>query len=96
MMLLYMCTLFHQDSNPHLWNNNLSSHQDFIVFHHKESSLSVLCFLNHLFDELRMMNVEFAMRVSYLELYNEELCDLLSTDDTVKIRIIRIVHLKHS
>lgn len=27
------------------------------------------------------------MRVSYLELYNEELCDLLSTDDTVKIRI---------
>ena len=27
------------------------------------------------------------MRVSYLELYNEELCDLLSTDDTSKIRI---------
>lgn len=27
------------------------------------------------------------MRVSYLELYNEELCDLLSTDDSVKIRI---------
>lgn len=43
--------------------------------------------LNHLFDELRLMDVEYAMRVSYLELYNEELCDLLSTDDTVKIRI---------
>lgn len=43
--------------------------------------------LNHLFDELRMMKVEFAMRVSYLELYNEELCDLLSTDDNAKIRI---------
>lgn len=43
--------------------------------------------LNHLFDELRMMEVEYAMRVSYLELYNEELCDLLSTDDTSKIRI---------
>lgn len=43
--------------------------------------------LNHLFDELRLMDVEYAMRVSYLELYNEELCDLLSTDDTIKIRI---------
>lgn len=43
--------------------------------------------LNHLFDELRMMEVEYAMRVSYLELYNEELCDLLSTDDSSKIRI---------
>ncbi|SPP84767.1 kinesin-like protein Klp61F [Drosophila guanche] len=43
--------------------------------------------LSHLFDELRMMEVEFTMRISYLELYNEELCDLLSTDDTTKIRI---------
>lgn len=34
-----------------------------------------------------MMECEFSMRVSYLELYNEELCDLLSTDDSVKIRI---------
>ncbi|EDW33050.1 GL16079 [Drosophila persimilis] len=33
--------------------------------------------LSHLFDELRMMEVEFTMRISYLELYNEELCDLL-------------------
>lgn len=43
--------------------------------------------LSHLFDELRAMEMEFTMRVSYLELYNEELCDLLSTDDTIKIRI---------
>jgi kinesin family protein 11 len=43
--------------------------------------------LCHLFDDLRLMDVEFAMRVSYLELYNEELCDLLSTDDSTKIRI---------
>jgi len=34
-----------------------------------------------------MMEVEYTMRISYLELYNEELCDLLSTDDTTKIRI---------
>ncbi|XP_055704208.1 kinesin-like protein Klp61F isoform X1 [Phlebotomus papatasi] len=40
----------------------------------------------HLFDELRMMDVEFSMRISYLELYNEELCDLLATEDN-KIRI---------
>ncbi|XP_062135052.1 kinesin-like protein Klp61F [Drosophila sulfurigaster albostrigata] len=43
--------------------------------------------LSHLFDELRMMELEYTMRISYLELYNEELCDLLSTDDNVKIRI---------
>ncbi|XP_059227012.1 kinesin-like protein Klp61F [Stomoxys calcitrans] len=43
--------------------------------------------LCHLFDELRMMEVEFSMRISYLELYNEELFDLLSTDDNTKIRI---------
>lgn len=34
-----------------------------------------------------MTECEFSMRVSYLELYNEELCDLLSTDDCGKIRI---------
>ncbi|XP_033250334.1 kinesin-like protein Klp61F [Drosophila miranda] len=43
--------------------------------------------LSHLFDELRMIEVEFTMRISYVELYNEELCDLLSTDDSTKIRI---------
>ncbi|XP_059614919.1 kinesin-like protein Klp61F [Phlebotomus argentipes] len=39
----------------------------------------------HLFDELRMMDVEYTMRVSYLELYNEELCDLLGTEDKLRI-----------
>jgi kinesin family member 11 len=43
-----------------------------------------------------MMEVEFAMRVSYLELYNEELCDLLSSDDSVKIRIYDDVAKKGS
>uniref|UniRef100_A0A1A9VMW9 Kinesin motor domain-containing protein n=1 Tax=Glossina austeni TaxID=7395 RepID=A0A1A9VMW9_GLOAU len=43
--------------------------------------------LGHLFDELRMLELEFSMRISYLELYNEELCDLLSSDDSTKIRI---------
>lgn len=43
-----------------------------------------------------MMEVEFAMRVSYLELYNEELCDLLSTDDSAKIRIYDDVSKKGS
>lgn len=42
------------------------------------------------------MELEFAMRVSYLELYNEELCDLLSTDDTAKIRIYDDVTKKGS
>uniref|UniRef100_A0A1Q3EX54 Putative kinesin-like protein n=1 Tax=Culex tarsalis TaxID=7177 RepID=A0A1Q3EX54_CULTA len=52
--------------------------------------------LNHLFDELRMTELEFSMRISYLELYNEELCDLLSTDDHVKIRIYDDVNKKGS
>lgn len=34
-----------------------------------------------------MRDVEFSMRISYLELYNEELCDLLSTNDQSPIRI---------
>lgn len=42
------------------------------------------------------MEVEFAMRVSYLELYNEELCDLLSSDDSAKIRIYDDVAKKGS
>uniref|UniRef100_A0AAG5D6J0 Kinesin motor domain-containing protein n=1 Tax=Anopheles atroparvus TaxID=41427 RepID=A0AAG5D6J0_ANOAO len=52
--------------------------------------------VNHLFDELRMTELEFSMRISYLELYNEELCDLLSTDDSVKIRIFDDVQKKGS
>lgn len=45
--------------------------------------------LSHLFDELRMMgSQEYSVRVSFLELYNEELFDLLSpTEDASKIRI---------
>lgn len=42
------------------------------------------------------MGVEYSMRISYLELYNEELCDLLSTDDSVKIRIFDDAHKKGS
>lgn len=44
--------------------------------------------LNHLFDELRTLEAqEYTVKVSFLELYNEELFDLLaSNDDTSKIR----------
>lgn len=44
--------------------------------------------LSHLFDELRLLeSQEFTVRVSFLELYNEELFDLLSpSDDASKIR----------
>ncbi|KAG5678199.1 hypothetical protein PVAND_007892 [Polypedilum vanderplanki] len=52
--------------------------------------------LSHLFDKLRTQQVEFVMRVSYLELYNEELCDLLSTDDSTKIRIFEDANKKGS
>ncbi|XP_011311260.1 bipolar kinesin KRP-130 [Fopius arisanus] len=45
--------------------------------------------LNHLFDELRTLEAqEYTVKVSFLELYNEELFDLLScNDDASKIRI---------
>ncbi|XP_058796802.1 kinesin-like protein Klp61F isoform X2 [Phymastichus coffea] len=45
--------------------------------------------LSHLFDELRILGAqEYTVRVSFLELYNEELFDLLSpNDDASKIRI---------
>ena len=43
--------------------------------------------LSNLFDELRIQQVEFTVRVSFLEIYNEELLDLLSpTDDPSKLR----------
>ena len=31
---------------------------------------------------------EFSVRISLLEIYNEELFDLLSTDDSAKLRIL--------
>ncbi|XP_011504063.1 PREDICTED: bipolar kinesin KRP-130 [Ceratosolen solmsi marchali] len=45
--------------------------------------------LSHLFNELRTLGAqEYSVRVSFLELYNEELFDLLSpNDDASKIRI---------
>ncbi|XP_033328960.2 kinesin-like protein Klp61F [Megalopta genalis] len=45
--------------------------------------------LSHLFDELRTLGVqEYSVRVSFLELYNEEVYDLLSVNDgAAKIRI---------
>lgn len=52
--------------------------------------------LSHLFQELRLMAVEFSMRVSYLELYNEELCDLLSSSEATSIRIFDDANKKGS
>lgn len=43
--------------------------------------------VTHLFEELRIMGVDFSMRISYLELYNEELTDLLATSDQTPVRI---------
>ena len=45
--------------------------------------------LHHLFEELEKQKVqEFSVRVSFLELYNEELFDLLSSvEDNSKLRI---------
>ncbi|XP_052750928.1 kinesin-like protein Klp61F isoform X2 [Galleria mellonella] len=53
--------------------------------------------LSQLFDELRISNTEYTVRVSYLELYNEELFDLLSSsEDNSKLRIYEDVTRKGS
>lgn len=52
--------------------------------------------LSHLFEDLRSMDCEFSMRVSYLELYNEELSDLLSSSDVTPIRIFEDPNKKGS
>lgn len=53
--------------------------------------------LSQLFDELRISNTEHTVRVSYLELYNEELFDLLSSsEDNSKLRIYEDVTRKGS
>ncbi|XP_052099395.1 kinesin-like protein KIF11 [Mytilus californianus] len=42
----------------------------------------------HIFERLQRQDVEFSIRVSFLELYNEELFDLLgSTDDPLRLKI---------
>ncbi|KOB69118.1 Uncharacterized protein OBRU01_17302 [Operophtera brumata] len=52
--------------------------------------------LSQLFDELRLSNTEYTVRVSYLELYNEELFDLLSSsEDNSKLRIYEDVSNKN-
>lgn len=44
--------------------------------------------MKHLFDELNRQNVKYTIRVSFLELYNEEIFDLLSKyDDFVKLKM---------
>ncbi|XP_071947122.1 kinesin-like protein KIF11-B [Antedon mediterranea] len=44
--------------------------------------------MHQIFDKLKDQEVEFSTRVSYLELYNEELFDLLAPiDDTQRLRI---------
>lgn len=52
--------------------------------------------LSHLFEELRSTELEFSMRISYLELYNEELCDLLSSSESTQIRIFEDPNKKGS
>ena len=41
----------------------------------------------YIFEKLGDSNLEFTIRVSFLELYNEELQDLLSTDTEKKLRL---------
>ena len=40
--------------------------------------------MSHMFDRLNSQASDFSVRVSMLELYNEELFDLLSSNDSVK------------
>eukprot|EP01134_Creolimax_fragrantissima_P005184 CFRG5184T1 len=44
--------------------------------------------LNHLFDKLESSLKEFSVRVSFVEIYNEELRDLLGLNDSKKLRLL--------
>src|SRR3990167_313408 len=44
--------------------------------------------INQIFSYLERSHGEYQVRVSYLELYNEELNDLLSSDDSTSLRIL--------
>jgi hypothetical protein len=70
----------------------------FLVFCSAQISIHLILYKNiillfralaQLFDELRMQqDAEFSVRVSYLELYNEEIFDLLSaTEDTTRLQL---------
>lgn len=53
--------------------------------------------ISQLFDHLKRMNSEFTVRVSFLELYNEDTYDLLSAiDDTTKLKIFDDIRRKGS
>lgn len=42
-----------------------------------------------MFDELRLLQVEHTVRASFLELYNEEIFDLLSCSDEPSHKSLR-------
>ncbi|XP_050543316.1 kinesin-like protein KIF11 isoform X2 [Daktulosphaira vitifoliae] len=50
--------------------------------------------LSHMFDELRLLQVEHTVRASFLELYNEEIFDLLSTSEDPTNKSLRIFEEK--
>lgn len=41
--------------------------------------------INTIFEHLRKINADYAVKVSHLELYNEELCDLLNSENKLRI-----------
>jgi len=43
--------------------------------------------IQHIFDSLERSHAEYSIRVSHLELYNEELFDLLTPDDSVQLKL---------
>lgn len=57
----------------------------------KENAGIVPRSVQHIFDKLGDSGMEFTIRVSFLELYNEELQDLLSTDPDKKLRLFEDV-----
>ena len=43
--------------------------------------------MSHMFDRLNSQASDFSVRVSMLELYNEELFDLLSANDSSNVKL---------
>uniref|UniRef100_A0A0K2UXY6 Kinesin 5 [Nasonia vitripennis] n=2 Tax=Lepeophtheirus salmonis TaxID=72036 RepID=A0A0K2UXY6_LEPSM len=94
----YNCTVFaYGQTGTGKTHTMEGCHEEEVGYDNEEAGI-VPRALNDIFDGLRIMGAkDFAVRVSYLELYNEEIFDLLSdVNDTTRLRLYEDYNKKGS
>ncbi|XP_040583693.1 kinesin-like protein KIF11 [Lepeophtheirus salmonis] len=94
----YNCTVFaYGQTGTGKTHTMEGCHEEEVGYDNEEAGI-VPRSLNDIFDGLRIMGAkDFAVRVSYLELYNEEIFDLLSdVNDTTRLRLYEDCNKKGS